>query len=303
MHRDGAVQMEPLTWQMNMDCDWRDEQHRIWIYRFVRAMRQAIQSLKDVYAQPPPNPSTSYEYILASPPHGHGEAHEDTGTRKKAKLSVECWFPYPRSYERLGSREGVCFAFDDRLLQDKLLFTAIENESGKRIMVKFIAGCYGKEMHELLANRDDNGNSFAPLLYGCQNLPGGWKMVAMEYLPRKYWVTLASKPADQFENYKVKIQAALDRLWTHGWVHGDVRHHNILVPSSDEIEVRFIDFDFSGRADTDRYLLNWNHLFRPPGAEGNALMKEEHDRIMFENLFTSRAGESVAGIVRGLSRQ
>ena len=77
--------------------------NRIWIYRLVRAMRETFQSLKDLYAQPLPNPSTSYEYILPSPPPEPGEAHEDAGSRKKAKLSVECWLPYPRSYERLGS--------------------------------------------------------------------------------------------------------------------------------------------------------------------------------------------------------
>jgi serine/threonine protein kinase len=294
---DGTIDV-----QMNMDCDGATNKSDLDL-RLVRAVRETFQSLKDLYAQPLPNPSTSYEYTLPSPPPEPGEAHEDAGSRKKAKLAVECWLPYPRSYERLGPREEVSFAFEDRLLQDRLLFTAVENEAGKRILIKFIAGCYGKEMHELLADTNGNDNSFAPLLYGCQNLSGGWKMVAMEYLPSKDWVTFASKPAGQFKTHIVNIQAALDRLWTRGWVHGDVRHHNILVSSSDKIEVRFIDFDFSERVDVDRYPLNWNRLFRPPGAEGNALMKKGHNRIMFENLFTSRADESGAGIALSSSNK
>src|SRR5712675_2231342 len=33
MHRDGAVQMEPLTCGMRMDCDWRNDYHRAMIAR------------------------------------------------------------------------------------------------------------------------------------------------------------------------------------------------------------------------------------------------------------------------------
>jgi hypothetical protein len=108
----------------------------------------------------------------------------------------------------------------------------------------------------------------------------------MEYLPLTDWVPLASKTSAQVVKYGPKIKDALQRLWREDWVHGDVRHHNILVPLSDEkIDIRFIDFDDCGRTGVDRYPPDWNHTFRPLGAVGGALMQREHDEVMFDNLF------------------
>ena len=38
MHRDGAVQVEPLTWIMVADCDWTNGKHKRWFYHFVSAL-------------------------------------------------------------------------------------------------------------------------------------------------------------------------------------------------------------------------------------------------------------------------
>jgi len=52
------------------------------------------------------------------------------------------------------------------------------------ILIKFTRQ-YAGEMHKLFAKK-----RHAPQLYRCQDLPGGWKMVAMEWLPDEAWVTL-----------------------------------------------------------------------------------------------------------------
>jgi len=277
MHKDGTVQMEPLTWIMTTDCDWTNGKHKRWFYRFVSALDQAIKDLREYYQQPPPNPSESYDYALQNPPHDA----EDRAT-KKMKLSAECWFPYPRSYANLTGEGKTSFTFEGRMFQDRLVFTAIENESQKRIVIKFTER-YARAVHKFLAE-----NGLAPALYGCEDVLEGlqWTMVAMEYLPLTDWVPMASKSRAQQKKYGPKIKDALQRLWREGWVHGDVRHHNILVPLSDEeIDIRFIDFDYCGRAGKDRYPPDWNHTFRPADAVGGALMNKEHDEAMFDSLF------------------
>jgi hypothetical protein len=223
MHRDGAVQVEPLTWMMVADCDWTNGNHKRWFYRFVFALDRALKDLKEYYTEPPSNPSESYDYVLPNPPHDA----EDPATKKK-KNSVECWFPYPQSYTSLTGGGTIDFTYSGRIFQQRLLFTATETKSQRRILIKF-ARRYEMAAHELLAK-----NQLAPALYGCEDVMKGlgWVIVAMEYLPD--WVPLASKSHVQMQKYRHKIKDALEHLWGEGWVHGDVRHHNILVPSSDE---------------------------------------------------------------------
>lgn len=284
--------MEPLTWIMAMDCDWTSTniKHKQWLYRFVSALGQAIKDLREYYKRPPPNPSESYDYVLQNPPHDA----EDSATKKR-KLSVECWFPYPRSYANLTKEGRIFFTFEGRMFQDKLIFIAIENESRKRILIKFTHR-YERAVHELLAE-----NELAPALYGCEDVLDGleWNMVAMEYLPLTDWVLLASKPCAQQKKYGPKIMDALQRLWREGWVHGDVRQNNILVPLSDEdIDIRLIDFDYCGRTGVDRYPPDWNHTFRHADAVGGALMDKEHDKVMFDNLFKVSMVASGGGMFR-----
>jgi hypothetical protein len=49
MHRDVAVQVEPLTRRMRLDCDWRNDDQRNMIARSVRALRIAPDSLRNHY--------------------------------------------------------------------------------------------------------------------------------------------------------------------------------------------------------------------------------------------------------------
>jgi hypothetical protein len=290
MHKDGAVQVKPLTWLMTVDCDWANGKHKRWFYRFVSALDQAIKDLKEYYEQPPPNSSESYDYILPSPLHDTN----DTVTKKR-KLSVECWFPYPRSYTKLIGGGKTSFTFKGRLFQDRLVFTAVENKTQKLILIKFTHH-YERAVHELLAE-----NQYAPELYGCEDVVKDleWTMVAMEFLPLKEWVPLGCKNPAQQKKYGPKIKDALQRLWGEGWVHGDVRHYNILVPSSDEkIDIRLIDFDYCGRSGVDRYPPDWDHTYRHEDAVGGALMKEEHDEVMFDDLFKHRIVYSGGGIFK-----
>jgi serine/threonine protein kinase len=59
---------------------------------------------------------------------------------------------------------------------------------------------------------------------------------------------LSEKPEEQRKAYEERVKDALVLIHRNGWVHGDVRHANILVPFSDDfMDIRLIDFDDSGK--------------------------------------------------------
>jgi len=285
MHRDGAVQMEPLTCGLRTDCDWRNDYHRNMIARFVWALKIAIESLRQFYDKGPTDTSHYYDYELPFAP------CRDTDANDGQKHAIECLYPHQRSYEKLGSA-GVIIPFEyvGRMPGDRLLFQAVESESRTPILIKFTRR-YAVEMHRLLAEK-----CHAPQLYGCQDLPGGWKMVAMEWLPDEAWMTL--NHVQDVTEYASKIQEVLEPLWADKWVHGDIRHHNILVPTSGEIDFRLIDFDSSGKENVDRYPRYWDHTFRPRGAVGGAVLKVAHDKVMVLDLSTHAVRNSGEAISR-----
>lgn len=144
-------------------------------------------------------------------------------------------------------------------------------------------------VHELLASAEP---ALAPKLYACEDLPGGWKMAVIEFLPQEQWLTLdaflrKNPEADIVVMVMNRLEEALNNLKSRGFVHGDIRPYNILVSKSEAgIDVRLIDFDYSGEANKDRYPRDWNYMVRPKGAVGGALMKVEHDKTMVNDLFT-----------------
>ena len=113
------------------------------------------------------------------------------------------------------------------------MFQEVESESGTPVLIKFMRR-YTVEMHRLLAEKMPRTVALC--------LSGGWKMVAIKWLPAEAWVTL-----DHMQKYASKIWEVLEPLWADKWVHGDIRHYNILVPTSGEIVFRLIDFGSSGK--------------------------------------------------------
>ena len=67
-------------------------------------------------------------------------------------------------------------------------------------------------------------------------------MVTIKWLQAEAWVTL-----NHMQKYASKIWGVLEPFWADRWVHGDIQHYNILVPTSGEIDFRLIDFGSSGK--------------------------------------------------------
>jgi tRNA A-37 threonylcarbamoyl transferase component Bud32 len=151
------------------------------------------------------------------------------------------------------------------LHNDRLLFLAIEDGSHQQLLVKFTRR-YATEVHELLASAR---HVLAPQLFACEDLPGGWKMAVIEFLPQEQWLTLdvflrKNPGANTEAAVRDQLGEALNILRCGGFVHGDIRPYNILVSTlGADINVRLIDFDYSGEAEKDRYPRDWNYLVRP----------------------------------------
>jgi hypothetical protein len=282
MHRSGAIQMEPLTCGMRLDCDWRSDDQRNMIVRFVRALRIALDSLKDHYRD-------AVLFQRTVPPASYGYKKRVEGDDYK----IRCWFPYPQSYSTLKEGKQISFRFEDCLLSDRLVFLAQEDDTNRLLLIKFVRQ-YAKDVHQLLAE-----NKLAPSLYGYEDLPGRWAMVVMEYLPREEWVMLSEKSEERQKAYEGKIKEALDLIHEDGWVHGDVRHANILVPFSDDIlDIRLIDFDNSGKEGVGRYPRDWRNPSGLKGAEEGDVLLKEHDIENCRVLFTVGAAASGRGMFR-----
>lgn len=71
-----------------------------------------------------------------------------------------------------------------------------------------------------------------------------------------------------------------------GFVHGDLRAHNVLVSESD---IKVIDWDFAGRNGEVKYPRDLNRgvdLWRPDEARSLRPIKREHDEAMVQYLLS-----------------
>jgi hypothetical protein len=276
VHPDGTVQMEPL-WGMRLNYDWHSDFERGLIARFIWSVRNCIKDMKMFYDSK--NAPLAYYQLEYQP-----AASEPNASPPMKKQKLDQFYPCYR-----GTNSGIkTFQYIRRLHNDGLLFLATEDGSRKQLLVKF-AKRYATKVHELLASAEP---ALAPKLYACEDLPGGWKMAVIEFLPQEQWLTLdAFLRKNPEANIGVmvmnRLEEALNNLKSRGFVHGDIRPYNILVSKSEAgIDVRLIDFDYSGEANKDRYPRDWNYMVRPKGAVGGALMKVEHDKTMVNDLFT-----------------
>ena len=172
---------------------------------------------------------------------------------------------------------------------DKLLFEATHVASGRGVCVKFTPRDYGADVHAAWA-----AAGLAPALLEHRVLPGGIHMVVMELLyPDHGWRMLAQLDAPQQRLVLPAILAALRTAHAvplpSGGVaaHGDCRDANVLVHKRTTaaggvaLDVRFVDFDWAGRAGAARYPplmapgVKW-----PSGALPGALLEQAHDEAL-----------------------
>ncbi|KXZ51283.1 hypothetical protein GPECTOR_13g770 [Gonium pectorale] len=177
-----------------------------------------------------------------------------------------------------------------------LLYVArqrVEGGEERRVLVKFVAGRYGAEVH-----RAWHAAGVAPALYDVRSVGGNtYVMVIMELLsPEDGWTPLGQAP--QHGGGKPLIDAVREALKrAHAAplaklgqkaVHGDVRCPNILVrgagSGSAGLDVRIIDYDWAGPDGEATYpqamlspAIRWHDHVHP-----GAVMRQEHDTFLLD---------------------
>ena len=162
--------------------------------------------------------------------------------------------------------------------------------TGNKVVVKFVVK-YGSDAHKACAKA-----GFAPRLLSDEQVTSRYRMVVMEDLGSD--LGLQSLDHDVHEWLLQRCQQALKVIHNAGYCHGDFRENNILVvPTTDnkfKVDVRVIDFDWSGITGRTKYPLFMNHTdlqWHSTAYDGMPLLTE-HDLHWLDKLST-RLGQFV----------
>jgi RIO-like serine/threonine protein kinase len=105
-------------------------------------------------------------------------------------------------------------------------------------------------------------------------------MVVMEYIAG----TMLHRAKEPPLRAKDQIKTALKHLHDGGFVFGDLRPPNIMVPDQGG-DVKLVDFDWAGKHGESRYpALLSSALQWPDGVKGLSIMETRHDIDMLEQL-------------------
>lgn len=177
------------------------------------------------------------------------------------------------------------FKYLQRISSKRLLFLCMRTDNQEWICVKFTQK-YSQETHGHCAS-----HGIAPQLYAVDLIPGGWFMIAMEFLPYDLY-----KLPERGDKSRIEkgLRLAVDTLHRNGFVHGDIRVPNVLIrqewDSANGAEnVKLIDFDWAGPENATIYpphVNKWN-IVRPDDVEDGVVIKKEHDLFMLEELIKS----------------
>ena len=148
---------------------------------------------------------------------------------------------------------------------------------------------YSEEVHRTLA---DVG--LAPLLHGTARLPGAPLAIIMEYLdPSSGWTTLQDYVKTHREIKVDKGHPALVKLLEtmreKKVVHGDLRPNNIMCrlekgTEGHELEIKVVDFDWSGKLGSARYPAIMNPDIEWPGAPGDLINEDDDGTLLGRTL-------------------
>jgi hypothetical protein len=119
-------------------------------------------------------------------------------------------------------------------------------------------------------------------------------MVVMDYLDDSLYSPpwIPSSGTDRSVLY-LRLRRAMNILHEGGFVHGDFRIINMMIPNNvDPSEfdkdpgVMLLDFDWAGEHGKVCYPPHVNtQIWRPQGVEDAALIEQAHDRAMLDHIF------------------
>lgn len=154
-------------------------------------------------------------------------------------------FPYISALPKHGAPpdEKVQFRILRPHPDNRLLYIA-ETLDKRQIVVKFTRS-YSVALHAFCA-----GRGYAPGLLGFGEVPGGWFVVAMEYMLSSVHPSRSPNLARLCNEWIDELQKLVQSFHDKGLVHGDLRESNILCDGEDVV---LIDFDWGGRVGEAAY--------------------------------------------------
>lgn len=244
-----------------------DDAHVISIARTLYALRRSLESLDMFYRG------------LEVQPVANGRLHPR-------------FLPSINSYPSSNTTVGFTYMKPLELDTACMTFLATLDSDGRDVVVKFVQR-YGDAVHRNLAS---SGMAPELLYYGPivwdGHSYGELKMVVMGYI---HGETLAQRfesepiPQDVIKAIRYGITIVHDA----GYVYGDLRRPNVMIANTvDENSdadlgklVRFIDFDWAGKAGNVRYPLHLSDaICKTVGTSEYELITKEHDIKMLNAL-------------------
>ncbi|KII90869.1 hypothetical protein PLICRDRAFT_39469 [Plicaturopsis crispa FD-325 SS-3] len=156
------------------------------------------------------------------------------------------------------------FSIEEPMPRGRHVYLARTAATHQRVVVKFTR-TYSTSLHAFCAAR-----SRAPQLLAYGEVPGGWKVVVMEYIDAVSLGVIKSTPGlarRYLETWCKDVWDVVRAFHAEGWVHGDLRFTNILVARAAPERALLIDFDWGGRDGEARF----------PTTELNPFLKEGRD--------------------------
>jgi hypothetical protein len=191
-------------------------------------------------------------------------------------------YPYKASYKDEMGRQ-INLTYKSRVAEG-LIFTAEPDADDLGLLFVKFTRKYSDKVHRFLARL-----GYAPQHRASVALPGGWKMVVMDFSDYSPLRGVAL-PLQLRHVVKTKVLDIVRTLHNNGFVHGDIRDANILLDrdtlSPDGCSVHLIDFDWAGNIGEVTYpmRINTKTITRPEGVSDGAPITPDHDIEMVNML-------------------
>ena len=190
--------------------------------------------------------------------------------------------------EQKGKEGTLAFASRPNDAYKRLFFATLSSPSlsDLQILVKIVPRSHSRDVHKHMA---DNG--LAPKLYGYAEVKGAPTAYVMEYLDPSVWQTLYQLSKSKKKPRKPtvsQLRGALQEIITvldeKSYVHSDLRSNNIMIRTDmmdKPVELKVVDFDWTGIAGQVRYPAERNREIRWPG-EAVGPIEQDHDSKMVD---------------------
>ncbi|KAH8986309.1 hypothetical protein EDB92DRAFT_1879504 [Lactarius akahatsu] len=152
-----------------------------------------------------------------------------------------------------------------------------KTSDGEEIIVKFTRQ-YSIKLHNFCAER-----GHAPTIRGFGTIPGGWYVIAMDY------ISSSTSPSESLhltclrDKWKDDLSALVQAFHDEDLVHGDLRKPNMIC---NEEDILLLDFDWGGQVGEASYPCAWLNLDLTDGREDISLgiTKDDDTRILQNTL-------------------